>query len=78
MYVILSPLILSICPKSDDLSNTDAPDPDFCSMLIIGALWNCCPAAPTCILSTPWFIIIAFNSALIPLPPCAVIVGADR
>ena len=47
-------------------------------MLIIGALWNCCPAASILIDATPSFIIIEFNAALIPLPPCAVMVGADR
>ena len=31
----------------------DAPVPAFCSILTIGALWNCCPAAPICILLTP-------------------------
>ena len=47
-------------------------------MLIIGALWNCSPAASICIFDTPWLTINAFNDAFIPLPPCAVIVGADR
>ena len=63
---------------SDDLSSIDAPVPVFCSILIKGALWYCWPAAPTLITDTPSFIIKASNCALIPLPPWAVIVGADR
>ena len=78
MNVIFSPPIFSIFPKSDDLSSIDAPVPVFCSILIIGALWNCSPAASIVIFDTPSFKIVPFSAALIPLPPCAVIVGADR
>ena len=58
-----------ILPRSEDLSNMEAPVPVPCLILIIGGFWNLVPADSMITELTVSSMISARSTAPIPVPP---------
>ena len=67
-----------ILPRSEDLSNMEAPVPVPCLTVMIGGFWNLVPAFSITIELTVSSIISALSTAPIPVPPDICTSGADK